>query len=159
MKIKKNTIFAALILSIVFVSGYFVFASGNTGIIGKVIATGDVQVIKMHVENANYILEPNIVKKGLPVKIEADITKMPGCSKSVVISAFNIRKTLTAQDNIIEFTPDKAGTFNIACSMNMYRATFTVLESDGTKSNNVEPQTTGGSCGGGGGGCGCGGAR
>ena len=83
---------------------------------------------------------------------------MPGCSKSVVISAFNIRKVLSSDDNVIEFTPDKAGTFNIACSMNMYKGTFTILQSDGTKSNYVEQASAAGrTCGGGSGGCGCGG--
>jgi plastocyanin domain-containing protein len=75
-----------------------------------------------------------------------------------VISAFNVRKTFTTASNTIEFTPDKTGTFNIACSMNMYRGTFSVVDSSGTKSNYVEPAPSGGgSCGGSGGGCGCGG--
>jgi plastocyanin domain-containing protein len=83
---------------------------------------------------------------------------MPGCSKSVVISAFNVKKNLNANDNIIEFTPDKAGTFNIVCSMNMYKGTFTVLQADGAQSNYVEKTSTAGAtCGAGGGGCGCGG--
>jgi plastocyanin domain-containing protein len=130
-------------------------ASGNV-----VASTGEVQVVKMHVEGSQYVMEPSSFKVGVPVRIEADITRMPGCSKSIVISEFNIRKSLSASNNVIEFTPTKAGTFNIACSMNMYRGTFTVLDANGAKSNYVQqaPSSgTGGSCGASGGGCGCGG--
>lgn len=126
-------------------------ASGNA-------QSGDIQVAKMKVVGSQYVIEPSSFKVGVPVKIEADINNMPGCSKGIVISAFNIRKSLSASSNIIEFTPTKAGTFNIACSMNMYKGTFTVLENDGTKSAYVEKaSTSGASCGGSGGGCGCGG--
>ena len=41
--------------------------------------------------------------------------------------------------------------------MNMYRGTFTVLDSDGNKAEYVEAVQTGGTCGGESGGCGCGG--
>jgi plastocyanin domain-containing protein len=83
---------------------------------------------------------------------------MPGCSKSIVIPAFNIRKNLIGSDNVIEFTPNKAGNFNVACPMNMYRGTITILEADGSKSNYVEKASnSGATCGSNGGGCGCGG--
>jgi plastocyanin domain-containing protein len=160
---KTNTALIIIIL-ILALAGYFLFSSNNL-ILGKSILTNEkVQVVKISVEGSKYILTPSEVKIGIPVKIEADMTKMPGCSKSIVISSFNIRKTLTSQDNTIEFTPDKAGTFNIACSMNMYRGTFTVLEADGSKSKNTEQTpsstSTGASCGmASGGGCGCGGMR
>ncbi|MFH0830206.1 MAG: cation transporter [Candidatus Aenigmatarchaeota archaeon] len=133
-------------------SGAAVALSGSSG--------GNVQTVKLSVSGGNYVLEPSTFKKGVPVRLEADLSKMPGCSKSVVISAFNVNKYLAPGDNVIEFTPDKAGTFNIACSMNMYKGTFTVLEPDGTRSNYAQPSSSsGGSCGGGsGGGCGgCGG--
>ncbi|MDP3881291.1 MAG: cupredoxin domain-containing protein [Nanoarchaeota archaeon] len=125
----------------------------------NVEGAGEVQVVKMYVKNSEYILEPNTFKAGSKVRIEADVSRIPGCAKSIVISAFGIRKSLTPSKNVIEFTPNKAGTFNIACSMNMYKGTFTVLENDGTKSNYVEKaNTAASSCGGAGGGCGgCGG--
>lgn len=161
----KNAMIALGIVAIIVIAGMFLLsgsgsANATNAVTGKAVASagGDVQVIKLSVQNGKYIMDPAIVKKGIPVRIEADIAKMPGCSKSIVISAFNIRKTLNNNDNIIEFVPDKAGTFNIACSMNMYRGTFQVLENDGSKSNYTDPAPTkGASCGAGGGGCGCGG--
>ncbi len=158
----KNSIFVIGIGIIVVLAAISLsIGSGKANPAGNVIAAGtngQVQVIKLSVENARYILNPNEIKKGIPVRIEADISKMPGCSKSIVISAFNIRKVFTSSDNTLEFTPDKAGTFNIACSMNMYKGKFTVLESDGSKSNYVQvaSQRTAG-CSASGGGCGCGG--
>lgn len=155
MKIKKNTLYMLGALLIVIVMGSFVLSQKGSIVSGNVVS-GDVQAVKMYVENGQYVFSQNEFKKGQTVRIEADISKMPGCSKSIVISAFNVRKTLTTGDNVIEFTPDKAGTFNIACSMNMYKGTFTVLDNDGVKAAYVEPANTkGSSCGSGGcGGCG-----
>lgn len=155
---------ASILLLIVILFAVSGDASSNQSLSGNVVVDSDsnsaenAQVVNMYVQNDKYILEPSTFKVGIPVRIEADMSKMPGCSKSLSISAFNIRKTLTSKDNIIEFTPTKAGTFNIACSMNMYVGTFTVLEADGTKSNYAEAAPKAGTCGGASGGCGgCGG--
>lgn len=163
MKIQKNTLYLLGTVLIILIGAVFLFSnSGNavSPLTGNVIGNnnGEVQTVKLSVVGSNYVLEPSEIKKGTPVRIEADMAKMPGCSKSVVISGFGVSKTLTSNDNVIEFTPDKAGTFNIACSMNMYKGTFTVLETDGTKADYVEQKlSAGSSCGMGGGGCGCGG--
>lgn len=167
----KNTLTIVGIAVILLAVAIFMFGgSGNAALSGNTIVNSNtvvnsnegVQVIKLSVENGRYVMVPSEVKKGIPVRIEADMSKMPGCSKGIVIPSFNVRKTFTSTDNAVEFTPDKAGTFNIRCSMNMYKGTFTVLESDGSKSNYVEASSTpasgsGGSCGmaSGGGGCGC----
>lgn len=174
IKISKSRLFKAglLLISIIFILMLFksydtetltnvnALASNNVNVesTGNSASSGEVQIVKMRVENGRYIIEPSTFKVGIPIRIEADISKMPGCSKSVVIPAFNIRKNLNENDNVIEFTPNKAGTFNIVCSMSMYRGTFSVLQSDGTKANYVEKaSTSGGTCGANGGGCGCGG--
>jgi plastocyanin domain-containing protein len=127
-----------------------------------------VQTATMKVVNGNYVLSQSVFKKGIPVRITADIANMPGCSKSFTIPDFNIRKSLSANDNIIEFTPDKSGTFRMACTMNMYTGTFTVTD-DGLAptgaaavqqaqvASAVASKPSGGSCGATGGGCGCGG--
>jgi len=155
---KNKTALVGIGIMIAIASVFLFTNSGSSAITGNAITNQDVQIVKLSVEGGNYILSPSTIKKDIPVRIEADMSKMPGCSKSIVISAFGIRKSLNQGDNIIEFTPDKAGTFNIACSMNMYRGVFTVLENDGSKSAYVDQQPSqGGSCGGGSGGCGCGG--
>lgn len=160
----KSLFYGLLTIGIIVAISFFILsngasATGNAVAGNTIIPSGEAQAVKLSVENGNYVLTPSTFKKDVPIRIEADISKMPGCSKSVVISAFNIRKGVSEGDNIIEFTPTKAGTFNIACSMNMYKGTFTVLENDGTKPTYVEKTPSGGaSCGmAGGGGCGCGG--
>ena len=147
-------IFIVLVAAGLFLNSGSAITNNITGAVINT-GTGDAQVVKMHVEGAQYIFEPSSVKKGIPVRLEADVSRMPGCSKGIISSELGIRKTCGSKDNVVEFTPDKAGTFYIACSMNMYKGTLTVLESDGSKSNYVQAAPSGGSCGGGGcGGCG-----
>jgi len=159
MIIKKNALYGIGTILIVIIGIAFLSLSSSKIINSQVISNNqDVQIIKLSVKNGQYILEPSKVKKDALVRFVADINNMPGCSKSIRMPAFEISKTFTSNDNIFEFTPDKAGTFNIACSMNMYKGTLTVLESNGAKSNYVEQKSSAGStCGAGGGGCGCGG--
>mgnify|MGYP001587251904 CR=1 FL=1 len=158
---KKNTLWASMIFVILLVSGFFLIGGSlGSSVSGATVntASGDVQIVKMYVKGSQYVFEPSSVRKGMPVRLEADVSRMPGCSKSVISSELNIRKTFNSEDNTLEFTPNKAGTFYIACSMNMYKGTLTVLESDGSKSEYVQaPSNLGASCGAGGGGCGCGG--
>lgn len=164
LQIKHKTLYelSGFLILVILVIMFFNSKPGFAKLEGDVIQefnNSDVQLVKLRVEGGNYIMEPSTLKVGVPVRVEADINKMPGCSKSVVISAFNIRKNLYDGDNFIEFVPDKAGKFNILCSMNMYKGTFTVLDSSGKSSDYIEQASTGGhSCGANGGGCGgCGG--
>jgi len=121
----KNLFFILLTLAIIVIAGVFLIRGEGTSSGGT--ATGNAQVVKLSVEGGRYVLSPSEFRKDVPVRIEADISKMPGCSKSIVISAFGVRKIVSESDNVIEFTPTKTGTFNIACSMNMYRGVFTVV--------------------------------
>jgi uncharacterized protein len=116
------------------------------------------QVVKLKYENYQYQLYPNVMKKGVPVRMEVDLNTVTGCMVAVRIPSFSVAKTVSQGDNIITFTPDKTGTFNIACSMGMGRNTFSVVDDNGQPSSYVETapaQAAGGSCGANGGGCGC----
>lgn len=128
MRVKKSLLWFSLLILVISGAAYAMLnnSGSKNGVDGTV--NSDVQTVKMKVSGANYILEPSTVKKGTLVRIEADMSKMPGCSKSVVIQAFGVRKVLGSNSNTIEFTPTKSGTFTIACSMNMYRGTFTVTD-------------------------------
>lgn len=153
---KFGFLVAAIVIILIIFGAINFFVTGN--VISGIQDNNNIQIVKLTVQGSNYVLEPSTIKMGIPVRMEADMSKVVGCSNSIVISAFNIRKTVTNSDNILEFTPDKAGKFNIACSMNMYRGTFTVLDSEGKTSEYVEPLPTGGhTCGASSGGCGCGG--
>lgn len=84
------------------------------------------QTATLEVLGGAYVLRPSVFRKDIPVKITADYNDLPGCSKSVTIPEFGVQKRIGTLDNIITFTPTKTGTFKIACSMDMYRGTFTV---------------------------------
>ena len=138
------------------------YAKGSPSTGGSVASVeGGIQNAKLALVDFSYQLIPNKLVKGVPVRIEVDASTLGGCMKNVVIKDFGVRKTITSSDNIIEFTPDKTGTFWIACSMGMGPGSFEVVNSDGTSDPNAAKQAAappkGGSCGSGGGGCGCGG--
>jgi plastocyanin domain-containing protein len=153
-----------VILLLILSFSNFSIASGNNAITGNVVSAGEVQEVTLKMVNYGYIVEPSELKKDVPVRMEVDMSTVYGCMRDVVIPAFGVKKYVSVDDNIIEFTPTKAGTINIACSMNMGRGTFTVLDSTGMTSNYVDqtvPEVSGGSCAGSSGsasGCGCGGA-
>lgn len=134
-------------------------AAGAPG--GQLAAVkGGVQEVVLSVQGANYYPNPIRVKKGVPVRLVADISSMPGCSKSIVIPEFGIRKTVSTGDNLMEFTPDKSGTFDFSCSMGMYRGKIVVEEADGSVAayaGSAPAPSAGGHACGMGGGCGCGG--
>ena len=116
-----------IVVAIILVVGFGIFLIKDSKANGNGLnSNGKVQIVKLSVENGQYIMNPSKVKMGIPVMIEADVTKMPGCSKSFVIPSFNVMKVFTSTDNTVEFTPDKAGVFNVMCSMNMYKGTLTV---------------------------------
>lgn len=146
----------AVVFSI-FVFGVMVEPSdGVTGNAVKDSYEGsDFQEVSLSFKNYAYQLEPSTLTKGVPVKMIVDMNTVGGCMRDVVIPAFNVRKYVSKGDNVIEFVPTKSGTFNIACSMNMGRGTFTV-EDGGEVSDFVEAAAEGGSCDGDSEGCGCG---
>lgn len=124
-KMAKTITYLILIFVLTVSAGLFLI-QGEA--VTKNVGAENAQVAQLYTQGLGYALSPSEFQVGVPVRIEADMSRMPGCSRSVVISAFGVRKVLSSKDNVIEFTPTKTGTFNIACSMNMYRGTFTVTE-------------------------------
>jgi plastocyanin domain-containing protein len=153
---RKLAIFGAVIVLVVF--GIVAAANTGSGATGNVIIdNSQVQEVELSFENYEYILKPSKLKAGVPVKMTADMDTVYGCMRDIRIPAFGVIKYVSEEDNVIEFTPTKSGTFNIMCSMNMGRGQFEVVEKDGTKSDFVETTPlveSFGTCGGGS--CGCG---
>jgi uncharacterized protein len=103
------------------------FQAGNKTSIETQI-DGNYQVITTPLEFGTY---PAItVKAGIPVKwiITAEQGKVNGCNNELIIPKFNIEKELTEGENVIEFTPTKAGQYSYSCWMGMIRSTITVVE-------------------------------
>ncbi|USN45394.1 MAG: cupredoxin domain-containing protein [Candidatus Woesearchaeota archaeon] len=165
---KKNIVLwiaGIIIVGIMFVSGLQLGSTGNqAAITGKSVAqsagnSAAYQEVTLSFENYRYKVSPETLTVGVPVKMTVDLTSVSGCMRDVVIPAFGVRKYVRAGDTVIEFTPNKAGTFPIICSMNMGRGSFEVVEPDGSASDFVEdvPEEFAGATCGSGGSCGCGG--
>lgn len=107
------------------------------------------QVVTSTLSSGQY---PNItVQAGTPVKwiINAPEGSINGCNYKMYIQEYGVEHTFQTGENILEFTPDKAGTFQYSCWMGMIYGTISVTDESGTvpASGNTAPQTfTGWSC-------------
>jgi len=72
------------------------------------------------VEEFGYKNENVKVKLGVPVKLRFQKDYKGGCLSELIIKELNIQKNLDEGDNIVEFTPDKTGTYTFNCSMGMF---------------------------------------
>lgn len=71
-----------------------------------------------------------VVQRGVPTRlvIHADENKLTGCNNRVVSREFGFDVTLTAGDNVIEFTPEREGEYVYTCWMNMIKNHIRVVE-------------------------------
>ena len=69
------------------------------------------------------------VVAGTPVVwvIEATEEALNGCNNKIVLSAFDQEVTLEVGENVIEFTPQEAGTYTFSCWMGMLHGTVEVV--------------------------------
>jgi sulfite exporter TauE/SafE/copper chaperone CopZ len=111
-------------------------ASGNAANAELIKATvsGGKQTVITEFKDGNYV--PFAVQAGIPltwiIGISAD--DLNGCNEELVVPAYHIKKKLVAGDNVIEFTPTKAGRIAYSCWMGMIRSSITVAESLGNLS-------------------------
>lgn len=92
----------------------------------EVAEVEDVQIVETQLSPRGY--EPITVKAGIPVKwiIHAEDGAINGCNNELYIPEYNVSKRLSVGDNIIEFMPEKSGTFPYSCWMGMIRSSITV---------------------------------
>ena len=105
------------------------------------VVSNNVQEIKSTLESGQY---PAItVQAGVPVKwtITADAKNLNGCNNQIVIPQYNVKQKLVAGDNVITFTPTKAGTFGYSCWMGMIRSNITVVDDLKTSGTTQGTQT------------------
>jgi plastocyanin domain-containing protein len=64
------------------------------------------------------------VRHGAPVRLVFDRQESSSCSEEVVLGDFGIRRRLPAfRKTTVEFTPEKAGTYEFSCGMSMMHGT------------------------------------
>jgi plastocyanin domain-containing protein len=84
------------------------------------------QVLHVTVKGG-YSPDTLVVKRGRPVRIEFDRQETSSCSDTVVFGNFGISRPLPAfRTTAVQFTPEKAGTFEFTCGMNMLRGRLIV---------------------------------
>lgn len=71
-----------------------------------------------------------LLQAGVPARItiRADAGRLTGCNNALQIPEWDVEQELHAGDNIIEFTPAKAGVYRYSCWMNMLDSTIAVVE-------------------------------
>ncbi|MEQ9398905.1 MAG: heavy metal translocating P-type ATPase [Longimicrobiales bacterium] len=79
---------------------------------------------------------PNVirVRAGDPVRIAFDRVEASGCSAELVIPEFDIRESLPSFGSaVVEFTPDRPGTYDFTCGMGMLRGSIVVDEASAVR--------------------------
>jgi sulfite exporter TauE/SafE/copper chaperone CopZ len=101
-----------------------------------------IPVIENGVQIVNSVLRSNrypaiTVQQGIPVRwsINAPPGSINGCNYAAILYEYDIEHVFKQGDNVIEFTPVKAGRFGYSCWMGMIRSTITVLPEAGKEVN------------------------
>jgi hypothetical protein len=94
-----------------------------------------VPLVQNGVQIVNSTLQPNrypaiTVQRGIPVRwiINAPPGSITGCNNRMIIREYGIQYTFKQGDNVVEFTPTRAGRFIYSCWMAMIYSTITVLD-------------------------------
>ena len=114
---------SGLKLPVVFAQG----TSTRSGATDVKIEDG-VQIVNSILSSGRY---PDItVQAGMPVKWVIDVPQgsINGCNNRMIIQEYGVEYQFKTGENIIEFTPKEAGTFQYSCWMGMIRSTITVVE-------------------------------
>jgi plastocyanin domain-containing protein len=111
--------------AIAWVNWYFLFAERAAAVAATTSGGQEIEILV----RGGY--EPGVVrvKRGVPTRLVFDRQETSSCSEEVVIPELGIRRFLPSfQKTPIEFTPRKAGTFDISCGMSMLHAKLVVEE-------------------------------
>ncbi len=90
--------------------------------------SGRLQEVETTVSSTAY--PPLVVQKGIPVRwsIRAEAADLNACNEKLVCPDFGLTVQLVPGVTIVEFTPDRAGTFGYTCWMEMISSTILVVE-------------------------------
>lgn len=86
------------------------------------------QIVSMEENNSGYSPNRFTIQKDLPVQWKINVKAPNSCAISLIVPDYKIQKTLSAGENIIEFTPTKTGRIPFSCAMGMYTGYFDVVD-------------------------------
>ncbi len=130
IKIQKTTAFllAGLLLAVM-VGGYIVFGAGSGASAAPIPQqqaqaaaepSGGVQDVYLKATAQGYDKSEITVKKGIPVRLHFTAINA-GCGAQLVIYGTDVRViSRNGQEAVVEFTPDKEGTYEYNCGMRMF---------------------------------------
>ncbi len=137
LKINKKTLYKLICVSVIgiFLLTAFVniFSAADDELVkggsegsNKIIYQDGKQIVNLGIANYNY--DPNTIKVKVnePVKIVGNMAQLQGCLRAFVIPQLRITKLFKNNDNVLEFTPTRKGTFPFSCSMGMGTGTLIV---------------------------------
>jgi plastocyanin domain-containing protein len=124
MTTSQFLVLAGGLAAILWVNWYF-FIAGRTATLAQVGARGFQEATITVL--GSYSPAVVTVKKGMPVRLTFDRQETSSCSEEIVFPDFGIRRFLPAHERtVIEFTPDKTGSFDFTCGMSMLRGKLIV---------------------------------
>jgi sulfite exporter TauE/SafE/copper chaperone CopZ len=84
------------------------------------------QVVEMRVTRSGF--SPNVLhlKKSVPVRWVIKGDSVTSCTNKIIVPSLGISQSISAGDNIVNFTPDKSGEIPFSCWMGMVRGKFVV---------------------------------
>jgi sulfite exporter TauE/SafE/plastocyanin domain-containing protein/copper chaperone CopZ len=93
----------------------------------KSVVSGGVQRVVTEIGPSRYL--PFAVQAGIPVEwtIRVKAGDLNGCNNAIVVPAYDLKVRLKTGDNLVRFTPDKAGTVPYSCWMGMIRSRIVVV--------------------------------
>jgi len=121
MEMKKSTLEFLALAIILLAGGYFMLGSSSSqgSVTGNVIAAGgQVQEVVLGMKDYNYYPDTVTVEAGKTVRISLD-ESVYGCFRDFTIREFGIQEYLVTPEDVVEFVPEKKGTYTFACSMGM----------------------------------------
>lgn len=108
--------------------GYNVFDMFKQDNAQTIINDANAQIINMEVTGQGYTPNTLYAKKGQPVKWVINVKQATGCNSTVLMPDYNIKQNLHQGENIIIFTPTKAGEIKFSCGMQMLWGKFIINE-------------------------------
>lgn len=88
----------------------------------------EMQTVNMKITASGF--QPNVIKikKGVPVRWVIDGQQVTSCTNKIIVPKYNISKSISSGENIINFTPIESGEIPFNCWMGMVRGKFVVSE-------------------------------
>jgi plastocyanin domain-containing protein len=82
--------------------------------------TSGTTIVKLSsTDSGDYVPKVIKAKVGTKIRIEGDPNTLVGGMDTIIIDGYDLRKKISANDNVIEFTADKAGEFDMYCANGM----------------------------------------